>query len=160
MTDGHLDLAAWFEAHNRPLALYARQWLDDAAAADVVQDAFVKLLAQKRRPENVRGWLFRAVRNAALDEIRRRRIRAHHAGAVAASRSMWFQPGDDEEHDALAAQAALKRLPPEQGELIVMRIWGRMTYEQMAGVTGESVSAVYSRCSAALETLRRKMVTP
>lgn len=160
MSSGYLDLADWFEAHSRPLALYARQWLDDHAAADVVQDAFLKLLSQKRRPDDARAWLFRAVRNAALNELRRRRTRIQHAQAIAAERPEWFQPRPDDALDAQAAQDALKRLPPEQSELIVMRIWGQLTYEQMAEVADESVSTVYGRYVAAIESLRRKMVTP
>ena len=50
MSRGHLDLRRWFEAHSRPLGLYGRQWLDDHASADVVQDAFLKLLSQQRPP--------------------------------------------------------------------------------------------------------------
>jgi len=160
MNDGHLDLAQWFEAHNRPLALYARQWLDDHAAADAVQDAFVKLLAQKRRPDDVRAWLFRTVRNAALNELRRRHTRRRHAELIAANRPQWFQPPLGEELDARAAQQALRQLPADQSELIVMRIWGQMTYEQMAGVIGEAVSTIHGRYSAALESLRKKMVRP
>jgi len=160
MKDGHRDLAQWFEAHSRPLALYARQWLDDHATADVVQEAFLKLLSQKRQPNDVRAWLFRTVRNAALNELRRRRTRIQHAQAIAVNRPEWFQQHLDDALDAQAAKEALKQLPPEQSELIVMRIWGHLTYEQMAEVAGEPLSTVHGRYVAAIESLRRKMVTP
>jgi len=160
MNDGHFDLAQWFEAHSRPLVLYARQWLDDHAAADVVQEAFLKLLSQNRRPDNVRAWLFRTVRNAALTELRRRRTRIKHAEGIAANRPEWFQPRLEDALDAQAAQEALSQLPPEQSELVVMRVWGQMTYEQMAEVAGEPLSTVRGRYVAAIESLRRKMVTP
>lgn len=154
------ELASWFEAHSGPLALYARQWLDEHAAIDVVQEAFLKLLGQKRKPTEPRAWLFRTVRNAALNELRRRRTVARHAGAMAAGAIEWFQPPSDDAIDAKAAQQALADLPPEQSELIVMRIWGQMTYEQMAQIVGEAVSTVHGRYAAAIETLRRKMVKP
>jgi len=160
MNDGHLDVAEWFEAHNRPLALYARQWLDDHAAADVVQEAFVKLLSQRHQPDDVRAWLFRTVRNAALNELRRRHTCDRHAESIAGNRPQWFLEHVGEELDAQAAQEALSQLPSEQSELIVMRIWGQMTYVQMARVTGEAVSTIHGRYSAALESLRKKMVTP
>jgi len=160
MNDGQCDLAKWFEANSRPLALYARQWLDDHSAADVVQDAFLKLMCQKRRPDDARAWLFRTVRNAALNELRRRKTQARHAEAVAAGRSEWFQQQQDDDLDAKAVQEALAELPREQSELIVMRIWGRMTYEQMAEVVCEPMSTVRGRYVAAIESLRRKMVKP
>jgi len=160
MDDVQHELARWFQAHSGPLALYARQWLDEYDAIDVVQEAFLKLLGQERRPAEPRAWLFRTVRNAALNELRRRRTVARHAGNVAAERPEWFQPPSDDAIDAGAAQQALADLPPEQAELIVMRIWGQMTYQQMAQIVGEAVSTVHGRYAAAIETLRKKMVKP
>ena len=160
MNNGQHDFAKWFEANSRPLALYVRQWLDDHAAADVVQDAFLKLLGQKRHPADARAWLFRTVRNAALNELRRRRTRARHGPAIAAGRGEWFEQQLDDAIDAKAVQEALAQLPLEQRELIVMRIWGQMTYEQMAEVVGVALSTVRERYVAAIESLRRKMVTP
>ena len=157
MNDGHHELTQWFEAHNRPLALYARQYLDDHAAADVVQEAFVKLLTVTPRPGDIRPWLFRVVRNAALNEIRRRSTRDRHAELIAANKPKWFGDSMGEQLDAQDAQLALGQLMTEQSELIVMRIWGQMTYQQMAGVTGAAVSTVYGRYCEALELLRKKM---
>ena len=45
------------------LVLYARQWC--SAPEDVVQEAFLKLAAQKPAPDNPVAWLYRVVRNAA-----------------------------------------------------------------------------------------------
>jgi len=160
MNDDHLDMAQWFEAHSRPLVLYARQWLDDHASADVVQESFMRLLSQKRRPDDVRAWLFRTVRNAALNELRRRQTSMRHAHEIAACRPGWFQEHPGSAMDAQAAQQALQQLPPSQSELIVMRIWGHLTYEQMAQITGQAVSTVHEHYVAAIESLQRKMVTP
>jgi RNA polymerase sigma-70 factor (ECF subfamily) len=157
---GHEQLAAWFDAHGRALGLYARQWLDDHAAADVTQEAFLKLAAGGRPPRDVRAWLFRTVRNAALNELRRRRTGARYAPDLAARHRPWFEPLLDDALDARAACEALAAMPPEAGELIVMRIWGQMTFGQIAEVTGEAVSTVHGRYAAALAELRRKMVTP
>ena len=159
MDNGQVDLAKWFKVHNRPLGLYARQLLDEEAAADAVQEAFCRLMQQKRRPDDVGAWLFRTVRNAAVSELRRRRTRVNHAPKLARSRPGWFQSSVVDELDAGAAQEALGGLAAEDGELIVMRIWGQMTYEQMASVTGAAVSTVRARYLAALEELRKKMVT-
>src|SRR5712675_1916187 len=61
------QLARSFDAHAATLILFARQWLERAAAEDVVQDVFVSLMAQHRLPpDNFKAWLFKAVRNAAI----------------------------------------------------------------------------------------------
>ena len=52
-------LGGWFDAYGAALVLYARQWLDRGAAEDVVQDVFVRLMAQPggQRPAHLRAWL-------------------------------------------------------------------------------------------------------
>src|SRR4029453_2335844 len=72
------------------LVLYARQWLDAAGADDAVQEALVALLAQRRFPENPAAWLYRAVRNAAIDQARAATRRRRREQAVAAERCELF----------------------------------------------------------------------
>jgi RNA polymerase sigma factor (sigma-70 family) len=78
---------------------------------------------------------------------------------MANGQSEWFKPRLAEGLDARTAQQALADLPPEHSELIVMRIWGEMTFTRIAEITGESVSTVHAHYMTALETLRKKMVT-
>src|SRR4051812_50202384 len=52
------------------LVLYARQWLDAASADDVVQEAAIALLGLRHPPVNATAWMYRAVRNAAIDAAR------------------------------------------------------------------------------------------
>ena len=68
-------IGSWFQAHAGSLVLYAQQWLDRAAAEDVVQGAFVRLMAQGRLPDTVEAYLYRAVRNAAISRLRARKRR-------------------------------------------------------------------------------------
>ena len=52
------------------LTLFARQWLDAASAEDVVQETLTTLLMQRKSPDDPVAWMFRAVRNAAIDHCR------------------------------------------------------------------------------------------
>ena len=61
-------LGRLIDEHAAALVLYARQWC--AAPEDVVQDAFVKLVSQKQPPDKALAWLYRVVRNAAIDASR------------------------------------------------------------------------------------------
>jgi DNA-directed RNA polymerase specialized sigma24 family protein len=56
------DFARLIDAHAAPLVLYARQWC--GAPEDVVQEAFVKLVRQRRAPEDAVAWLYRVVGEA------------------------------------------------------------------------------------------------
>src|SRR5688572_23487996 len=108
MTDP-AKLARWFEAHAAPLVLYARQWVGDGGRAeDVVQEVFVRLMAQPAEPPNAKAWLHASVRHAAIDAARSsaRRKRREETAAQARAAS-WFDRRPDDLLDAEAAQRAL-----------------------------------------------------
>src|SRR5579884_2481125 len=141
--------------HAAALVLYARQWC--AAPEDVVQEAFLKLVVQKAPPDNPVPWLYRVVRNAALMANRANRRRRHYEAAAAARAPVWFVNTDLAGLDAEATTAALRSLPPEQGEVIVARIWGGLTFEQIGVVAGCSAATAYRAYVAGLSALRERL---
>ena len=150
------EFAGWFDAHAGAMVLYARQWLDADAARDVVQDVFIRL-ASRRRPDNVRAWLFRSVRNAALNEIRSRRRRNDRQERVGQGKAAWFEPRPDEAMDAEAAQRALAELDQPLREVVLLRLWGGMTLMEIAQAVGAPVSTVHARYESALKLLRKRL---
>lgn len=154
------QLSRWFDAYAPVLVLYGRQWLDAARAEEVVQDAFLQLMSQRRSPENVKAWLFATVRNAAISEIRSQQRRRRHAEQAAGDRPEWFSSRPDELIDAAAAQQALTALPTEQREVIVLRIWAGMTLQEISEITNQPVSTLFSRYKAGLAELRKRMESP
>jgi RNA polymerase sigma factor (sigma-70 family) len=154
---GPHDLACLLDTHGAPLLLYARQWC--AAPEDVVQEAFLKLVRLRQPPRDAVGWLYRVVRNAAIDAgkaARRRRQREQ----AAARPARWFVEPEVEGLDAAAAVAALERLAAHEREVIVARIWGGLSFEQIAEVAGCSASTAFRRYSAGIEMLRRELGEP
>jgi hypothetical protein len=81
------DFARLIDAHAAALVQYARQWC--GAPEDVVQEAFVKLVRQRRPPEDAVAWLYRVVRNGALDAAKMARRRQRRESA-AAKPVHWF----------------------------------------------------------------------
>lgn len=156
---GAAQLGEWFEAYGRALVLYARQWLEPAPAEDVVQEVFVRLMRQRRTPASVKGWLFRSVRNAALNQLRRQRRRRKHQQRLAAEGHDWFEARPDGLIDAKLVQAAVTALTEEQREVILLRIWGGMTLQEVSEVLGQPVSTVFSRYRAGLGQIRQRMGT-
>src|SRR5436305_1569904 len=108
------------------LTLFARQWC--GAPEDVVQEAFVKLAAQRSPPNDPVAWLFQAVRNGAISAGRAERRRRRHEGGAAARRPAWFAPSEHAAPDAEAATAALEALPPEEREVVVAHLWGGLPF--------------------------------
>jgi RNA polymerase sigma-70 factor (ECF subfamily) len=144
------------DQHAAALVLYARQWC--AAPEDVVQEAFLKLVTRRPPPDNPVPWLYRVVRNAAVSASRTARLRQRHEAAAAARATPWFAADADPEGlDAAAATAALQALPLEQREVIVARLWGGLTFEQIAELAGGSSSTAHRRYVAGLASLRERL---
>ncbi len=129
------------------------------APEDVVQEAFLKLVALRQPPHAVVPWLYRVVRNAAFDAGKAARRRQRRESAVARP-ERWFLEAEVDGLDASAAVAALQRLPDEEREVIVARLWGGLSFEQIAEVTGCSASTAFRRYSAGLDALRKQLGVP
>ena len=140
--------------------LYARQWLDPSDADDAVQEALLALVVQRRRPHNPGAWLYRAVRNAAFDHARSAARRRRREQAVAATRREWFEANPAAALDAELLEQSLAGLSPEHRELVVLRIWGGLSFAEIAAVVELSVSTVHDRYNAALRRLRTAMEKP
>jgi RNA polymerase sigma-70 factor (ECF subfamily) len=151
------DLASLVDHHAAALILYARQWC--GAPEDVVQDAFLKLVALRVPPRDVVAFLYRVVRNAAIDAGKMARRRAAREQTVARS-TRWFVEPEVDGLDAEAVVASLHRLPDDQRETIVAHLWGGLTFEQIAAVSGCSTTTAFRRYSAGIESLRKELGVP
>jgi RNA polymerase sigma-70 factor (ECF subfamily) len=137
------------------LVLYARQW--SAAPEDVVQEAFLALVARSVLPEQVAAWLFRVVRNRAISSARAERRRRRREQEVCSQRPAWFRADPAGELDAGALRDALAALPAEQREVIVAHLWGGLTFVQVGALAGCSTSMAYRHYTAGVEALRVRL---
>jgi RNA polymerase sigma-70 factor (ECF subfamily) len=151
------EVARLIDAHAGPLVLCARQWC--AEPEDVVQEAFVKLVREKPPPADAVAWLYRVVRNGALDAAKMARRRQRRESTAARS-VRWFVEPEVDGLDAQTAVAALERLPAEQREVIVARHWGGLSFEQIAEVVACSASTAFRRYTAGVEGLRKHLGVP
>ena len=150
------QLAELVDRYAAALVLYARQWC--ASPEDVVQTAFLKLVSVRTPPDNLLPWLYRVVRNGAIDASRAARRRHRYEAAAADTAPKWFAPSYDPTGlDARAAAAALADLPAETREIMVAHLWGGLTFEQIAEAVGSSAATCYRRYAAGLEVLRQKL---
>jgi RNA polymerase sigma factor (sigma-70 family) len=146
-------LANLIAGHATALVLFARQWCDNPE--DVVQDGFCKL-ATSPAPADPVAWLYRVVRNAAIDSRRSTSQRSKRE-QVAARSVLWFAETGVDGLDAETAVAALESLAPDLREVIVARLWGGLTLEQIAVAAGCSVSTAHRRYEAGLSVLRERL---
>ncbi len=147
-------LTRLLDEYGAALVLYARQWCH--TPEDVVQEAFVQLMRKAREPANVVGWMFRVVRNGAISAGRSESRRARHEAAAARKARPWFAPSADEALDAQAVTRDLEELAPDERETIVLRLWGGLSLQQIAELTGTSTSTAHRRYVAGLAALRER----
>ncbi len=146
------ELGLLIRQHGAALALYARQWC--CWPEDAVQEALIELARQPSRPRETAAWLFAAVRRRAINQARAERRRCNHQQAAAALRSAWFEPPDEDVGlDLARLQELMVELPELEREIVVARIWGELTFAQIAELTHSSLSAVHRRYQKALSQL-------
>jgi len=148
------QLASLVADHAGTLTLFARQWCH--APEDVVQEAFIKLAGQSVLPARPVAWLYRAVRNGAISALRSSRRRQRHEASAAAAAPVWFAPGEST-LDLEAVTTALAELPIEQREVIVARLWGEQTFEEIGELTGTSSSTAHRTYLTGLVALRERL---
>jgi RNA polymerase sigma-70 factor (ECF subfamily) len=126
-------------------------------ADDVIGDVLAALLRQGRRLARVReprAYLFAAVRNAALTILRRHwRWRGGRDGQYRTGTG----PENADEAEDLAIRQAVLSLPAEQREVVVLHVWGGLTFEEAARVARVPPNTAASRYRYALEKLRKVM---
>jgi RNA polymerase sigma-70 factor, ECF subfamily len=131
---------------------FARIMLGDVEAArDIVQEAAARALAAARVPSDppaYRAWMFRIVRNAAVDEIRRRR---QPDAEIYAPADLWRF--DDARIAKITVQQGLTMLGAEHREIISLVDIAGFSYSDVAAMLGIPVGTVMSRIARAREAL-------
>jgi RNA polymerase sigma-70 factor, ECF subfamily len=133
---------------------------DPAAAEDVTALAFERAYRRRRSFDRRRGeeraWLFGIARNAALDELRRRRRTAALVTEPADA-----PDGGDEGDGAevalrrTAVQAAMAKLPARERELLALKFHAGMSNAELARVLGISESNAGTLLYRTMEKLRK-----
>jgi RNA polymerase sigma factor (sigma-70 family) len=151
------QLAQWYETYGTELMLYARQWSSDQQAEDIVQDAFIKLLKQRRSPANTRAWLFRVVRNDSISKVRSIQQQQKADQKILESEVVWFESRSSDLIDANAAQNILQTLPAHLREIVMLRIWGQMSLKEIAQIMDKSIPMIHKDYKKALEMIRKDL---
>ena len=150
-----LHLSKLIERHGASLQMWVRSCCD--SAEDAVQEAFTRLAMQDPEPDNPAAWLYQVSRNVALKRRlsdRRRRDRE----LATAQTEVVAAPADSLELADL--HAAVAALADELREVLVARIWGQLTLEEIGQMCGVSTATAFRRYREALEALRTKIEPP
>jgi RNA polymerase sigma-70 factor (ECF subfamily) len=136
---------------------------DRAAAEDATAAAFERAYRRQSsfdpRRGTQRAWLFGIARNAALDELRRRR---RTAALVADPQDLAREPGEGDEAVVRRAvvRAALEGLAPRERELIALKFHAGLSNAEIAGVLAVSESNAGTLVHRAVTRLRKACHAP
>jgi RNA polymerase sigma-70 factor (ECF subfamily) len=147
-----------YQRHRRGLFGYALSLCgQEAPAADAVQDLWLGFLENMEAlagVANVRAYLYRSLRNKVMDGFRRDR-REQNALSLEPGVKL-VRPRDTVagEEQARRMNEALAKLPEDQREVVLLRIYGEMKFGDIADVLQTSTKTVESRHRLAIEKLR------
>jgi RNA polymerase sigma factor (sigma-70 family) len=148
-------VARLFDRHAAALELFAAQWF--STPADVVQEAFLQLVRQGRVPDRPVAWLYRVVRNGAISATRREMRRQGNERTAIGQARLRLETDVESPLDVEPAARALEALSDEKREVVIARIWGGLTFEEIGEFAAISSSEAHRRYEAALASLRKSL---
>jgi len=145
-----------YDAYSTALYRQALAILSSTAdAEDVVQDVFLQLVRRRGYPiQDLKAYLLTAARHQACSAHRRRRREAPDESAEAA-RPLWSGGGGFDDREAI--REALETLPPEQREVVRLKVYEQLTFAEIGVAVRASINTVASRYRYALQKLRKAL---
>lgn len=156
---------AYITHKDRLLTLAAAFTGDRSAAEDVVHDVFASLMRETwrlRDGSNICAYLTVCVRNRAVDLHRKKERHVRHLDQPSGRRphnataDPAVQAAQDEEAEVILQMVS--KLPEQLRQVLSLRIWGELSFQEIAGVEKTTKSTAHARYRQALEKLRRKII--
>ncbi len=153
------EVARLFDRHATELSLFAASICGDRSLADdAVQQAFASFIRRGTfRVQNARRYLYRAVRNAALNLVRTANREARKRRALTGDFPACFSEPAERSAELQALNNAMVELSPEQREVVTLKVWGKLTFVEIGELLGLSANTAASRYRYGLARLREAM---
>ncbi|MCX5768826.1 MAG: sigma-70 family RNA polymerase sigma factor [Candidatus Hydrogenedentes bacterium] len=126
-------------------------------AEDAVQEAFYRLFRMTAVPEDVKAYVYRAVRNAAVDQVTRSPVSGESI------EESFFDPGENPQQAAARGEfeerveEVLRRMSPDERETILQHLYGDLTFREIAELRDVSINTVTSWYRRGIEKLRTEL---
>lgn len=132
---------------------------NQAEAQDLTQETFAKAFEHlERQPaDQPRAWLLRIARNTCIDQERRKRVRRLLMPWLAPDELDTATPaGRHEQTEQIEiVRRAIRALPQAQREVLVLREYNDLSYQEIAEVLGLNMGTVMSRINRARQAVHR-----
>ena len=153
-----------FKTHYDPLCRFALSYLQDPDdAEETVQAVFIGFWEKRQTIQvdtSLKAYLYRSVRNACLNEIKRVKVRKLHADSMMVEGEPQSQPSD---HLAIRQeleekiQEALQTLPEQCRLIFKMSRFEELKYQEIADQLNLSIKTVENQMGKALKIMRTQL---
>lgn len=151
-----------FDRLHEPLLRFATRFVDESAAKDAVQEAFVRVWHRRQTINeelSLRALLYRTVRNLAFNAVRDENTRSRLLADEGTEHLSGQSPMNPEQEFAVkemgeAVRAGIDALPERQREALVLSRFNGLSHQEIAAVMNVSARTVNNHLVRALETLR------
>jgi RNA polymerase sigma-70 factor (ECF subfamily) len=160
---GGNDIERLYDEHAQPLFAFLLNFTrDEQDTRDLLQEIFVKLAHEPKLLAGVReerAFLIRLAHNAAIDLMRRRGTRDRAKENFAAEIISPFASTNDPDEKVFREELsiALGELPEEQRAVVHLKLWGELTFEEIAAALEISPNTAASRYRYGLDKLRGRL---
>jgi RNA polymerase sigma-70 factor, ECF subfamily len=152
-----------YDEHAQPLFAFLLNFTrDEADTRDLLQEIFVKLARTPGLLDGIReerAFLIRLAHNAAIDLMRRRGTRNKTKENFAAEILSPFAPASDPDEQTFREElaVALGELPEDQRAVVHLKLWERLTFEEIAAALEIPPNTAASRYRYGLDKLRGRL---
>ena len=149
------EIETLYRQHGAALLLFAAAISGDRGRAqDALHQVFLKAIenGSLSRAINKKAYLFACVRNAVLNDAK-----LQDRNMPLDIDSAWFSPPDRDYAGEQNLRRALAELPDDQREVIVLHVWGELTFSEIGDLLGVSSNTAASRYRYALAKLREQL---
>ncbi len=154
----HAEWRRWLEEQAPKFLLYARQKArTEADAQDLVQEALVEAVRRQKAAELPSvPLIFATIHRRAIDWARREDRRADREQASAEGENVvWFDASAEERERTRLVQEALSQLPEMYREVVTLKVWGELTFAEIADTLNIPANTAASRYRYGLAELRK-----
>lgn len=154
----------WLDEHSPRLLMFARQRTQSMAdAEDVLQDCVIRLWKYQADRDHVPPDLplaFHTLRFCTMDYGRKQQRKERNKNKVIElnrDNDIWHDVALEDDEDSLILRRAVASLPLKLREVVMLKIWGGITFVEIGETLDISHNTAASRYRYALEQLQRKL---